>query len=580
MNTDIAVEEILNSIDLALLVVNKEGMITLVNSPAVMLLGIDSEKLLGSSLSNIFPAAVELVTDSFNKRQSYPARQLLWKGSPLFLEVTPLLRQEKVLGTLCTLRDAGFHDKSADAASSYEYLSRLFETIFHSSSDGIWVCDGNGVVININKASEALNGIKAEDVIGHSIKKLVSRNIFDKSVTTKVMESGKRQTVMQHISKTGKYLLSTGTPSLTEDGKIALVVVNERDMTELNTLRMQFEQSQKVRERYREELTDISLLELERNDIIAESVSMRRILQMALKLSHIGASNILILGESGTGKGLLAKLIHKNSSRNNHPLVEINCAALPENLLEAELFGYEKGAFTGADEKGKIGLFELAQGGTLFLDEIGDMPLALQAKLLKYLDNKEIRRVGGTKSIKIECATIAATNKDLEALVGEKTFRNDLYYRLNSFILNIPPLRERREDIAGLIRFYLNESNRTYHCSKTINSRAMRSLQGYRFPGNVRELKNILENAVVMSNDDQINEFILASVSDHQPQVEGDSISMPITGDLQLADKMRAYERHLLSEARKRCRTTREAARLLGISQPSVVRKFKQFSVD
>jgi PAS domain S-box-containing protein len=580
MNTDIAVEEILNSIDLALLVVNKEGMITFVNSQAVMLLGIDSEKVLGSSLNNIFPVAVELVTDSYNKRQLYAAKQLLWKGAPLFLDVTPLLRQDEVLGTLCTLRDAGSRDQAVDAASSYEHLSRLFETIFHSSSDGVWVCDGNGVVININKASETLNGIKAEDVIGHSIKKLVSRKIFDKSVTTKVMESGKRQTVMQHITKTGKYLLSTGTPSLTEDGKIALIVVNERDMTELNTLRKQFEQSQKVRERYREELTEISLLELERNDIIAESVSMRRILQMALKLSHIGASNILILGESGTGKGLLARLIHKNSSRNNHPLVEINCAALPENLLEAELFGYEKGAFTGADEKGKIGLFELAQGGTLFLDEIGDMPLALQAKLLKYLDNKEIRRVGGTKSIKVECGTIAATNKDLEALVGEKTFRNDLYYRLNSFILNIPPLRERREDIAGLIRFYLNESNCTYHCSKTINSRAMRSLQGYKFPGNVRELKNILENAVVMSNDDQINEFILASVSDHQAQIEGDNLSMPINGDLQLADKLRAYERHLLNEARKRCRTTREAARLLGISQPSVVRKFKQFGVD
>ncbi len=579
MKIDIAVEQILNSIDLAILIVNKDGRISFANARGVAQLEIDSEKLLGLNLLDISPAAFELVTESVDKRQSYATKQLLWKGAQLFLDVTPLVRQGEVFGTLCTFRDSSSWDQPAHAVSSYEYLSRLFETIFHSSSDGLWVCDGNGVVININKASETLNGIRAEDVIGHSIKQLVGRKIFDKSVTTKVMESGKRQTVMQHITKTGKYLLSTGTPSLTEDGKIALIVVNERDMTELNTLRNQFEQSQKVRERYREELTDISLLELERNDIIAESVSMRRILQMALKLSHIGASNILILGESGTGKGLLARLIHKNSSRNSHPLVEINCAALPENLLEAELFGYEKGAFTGADEKGKIGLFELAQGGTLFLDEIGDMPLALQAKLLKYLDNKEIRRVGGTKSIKVECATIAATNKDLKTLVDEKAFRNDLYYRLNSFILNIPPLRERREDIAGLIRFYLNESNRTYQCSKTISSRAMRSLQGYRFPGNVRELKNILENAVVMSNDDQINEFILASVNDYQAQIEADKMPMPITGDLQLAEKMRVYEKHLLSEARKRCRTTREAARLLGISQPSVVRKFKQFNI-
>jgi len=462
---------------------------------------------------------------------------------------------------------------------SYEYLVRQFETIFHSSSDGIWVCDGNGVVININRASETLNGIRAENVIGHNIKDLVARKIFDHSVTTRVMATGQRQTVMQFIPKTGKYLLSTGTPSLTEDGRIALIVVNERDMTELNTLRQEFEKSQQVREKYRQELSDISLLELERNDIVAESAAMRRILQMALKLSHIGASNILVLGESGTGKGLLARLIHKNSSRNRHPLVEINCAALPENLLEAELFGYEKGAFTGADEKGKIGLFELAQGGTLFLDEIGDMPLPLQAKLLKYLDNKEIRRVGGTRSIKVECATIAATNKDLKTLVADKAFRQDLYYRLNSFILQLPPLRERREDIAGLVRFYLSEANRTYNCARTISPRAMRSLQEYRFPGNVRELRNIIENAVVMSNDDQITEFILASL-DEQDAAGLDSRPRPAAPGEGLVGRLQAYEKELLLETRRQCRTTREAARRLGISQPSVVRKFKQYRIE
>lgn len=464
-------------------------------------------------------------------------------------------------------------------ATSFETLNLQFKTIFHSSSDGIWVCDGKGVVININKASETLNGIRAADVIGHNIKDLVARKIFDQSVTTRVLGTGRRQTVMQHIAKTGKYLLSTGTPSLAEDGSIVLIVVNERDMTELNTLRQEFEESQQAREKYRQELSGISLLTLERNEIIAESAAMRRILQMSLKLSQIGASNILILGESGTGKGLLAKFIHKNSSRNKQPLVEINCAALPENLLEAELFGYEKGAFTGADDKGKIGLFELAQGGTLFLDEIGDMPLPLQAKLLKYLDNQEIRRVGGTHSIKVECATIAATNKDVLGLVGEKLFRKDLYYRLNSFILQIPPLRERRDDVAGLIRFYLGEANRNYKCAKTISPRALRCLLDYRFPGNVRELRNILENAVVMSNGDQIEEFIL------------DSVSVTSTGDLfgnrafytdgnqDLATKMQAYERELLLEAKKHCRTTREVARELGISQPSVVRKFKQHKI-
>ncbi len=463
--------------------------------------------------------------------------------------------------------------------TSFATLSRQFETIFNSSSDGIWVCDGKGVVININKASETLNGIRAADVIGHNIKDLVARKIFDQSVTTRVLATGRKQTVMQHIAKTSKDLLSTGTPSLAEDGRIVLIVVNERDMTELNTLRKEFEESQQVREKYRQELSGISLLALERNEIIAESTAMRRILQMSLKLSQIGASNILILGESGTGKGLLTKFIHKNSARNDHPLVEINCAALPENLLEAELFGYEKGAFTGADEKGKIGLFELARGGTLFLDEIGDMPLSLQAKLLKYLDNQEIRRIGGTRSIKVECATIAATNKDLLSLVGEKLFRKDLYYRLNSFILEIPPLRARWEDVAGLTRFYLGQANRTYKCTKVISPRAVRCLQDYRFPGNVRELRNILENAVVMSNGEQIEEFIFDSISATAIGDSGNRRPSLSGGTENLNGKLQAYEKELLLEAKKHCRTTREAARKLGISQPSVVRKYKQYKL-
>jgi transcriptional regulator with PAS, ATPase and Fis domain len=207
------------------------------------------------------------------------------------------------------------------------------------------------------------------------------------------------------------------------------------------------------------------------------------------------------------------------------------------------------------------------------------MPLPLQAKLLKYLDNQEIRRVGGTRSIKVECAIIAATNKNLLGLVEEKLFREDLYYRLNSFILQIPPLRERREDVVGLARFYLGEANRTYKCAKTISPQAIRCLQEYRFPGNVRELRNIMENAVAMSNDEQIDEFIQGSVAATAAWDAKDSHRGPAAGQKDLGRQMQAYEKELLIEAKKRCRTTREAARLLGISQPSVVRKFKQYKI-
>jgi transcriptional regulator with PAS, ATPase and Fis domain len=346
-------------------------------------------------------------------------------------------------------------------------------------------------------------------------------------------------------------------------------------MTELENLHRKFEQNQKLTEKFKEEISELALRELEKNTIIADSNSMKQILQKSLKLANIGASNILILGASGTGKGLLAKSIHKNSNRRDKPFIEINCAALPENLLEAELFGYEKGAFTGAAETGKVGLFELAQGGTLFLDEIGDMPLGLQTKLLKYLDDRQFRRLGGTKPINVECATISATNRNLQDLVKKNQFREDLYYRLSSFTLEIPALRHRREDIPGLVRFYLDKYNRHYGKSMHISSRMIVSLQNYSFPGNTRELKNIIENGVVLSDDTTIDAFLLASI-----QKLGGPLFPPVdvtsSVPIDLTETVNQLEKQLLIASRQRCRTTREMASFLKISQPSVVRKLKK----
>jgi transcriptional regulator with PAS, ATPase and Fis domain len=265
-----------------------------------------------------------------------------------------------------------------------------------------------------------------------------------------------------------------------------MVVVNERDMTQLNAIREELEESRMVTEKYQEELAELSLLELKNQEIIASNAKMRQVLRVGLKLAHLEASNILILGESGTGKGLLAKFIHKNGKRQHSPFVQINCAALPENLLEAELFGYERGAFTGAREQGKIGLFELAHGGTLFLDEIGDLPFSVQAKLLKYLDDQEIMRLGSLKPRKIDCTVIAATNRDLEELTRSNQFRQDLFYRLNTFTVRIPPLRERPEDVFELVNYLLREYNRTYRLKRRISPETLKVLQAYPFPGNVR----------------------------------------------------------------------------------------------
>lgn len=277
---------------------------------------------------------------------------------------------------------------------------------------------------------------------------------------------------------------------------------------------------------------------------------MKQVLTILLKLSKMDASNILITGESGTEKGLLSKFIHSNGKRKDRPFISINCAALPEMLLEAELFGYEKGAFTGASDTGRAGLFELANKGTIFLDEIGDLPFSVQAKLLKCLDEGEIRRLGGTKSIKVNCIVIAATNHNLEKLVQEKKFRQDLYFRLNIFPIHIPPLRKRKEDILKTSTFYLKKYNQTYDQKKRFSEECIEELQTYDFPGNVRELKNIIKNAVVIKETIGFNEALLE------------------------------FERKKLTEALSKCISTRDLADCLDISQSTVVRKFKKHGLS
>jgi transcriptional regulator with PAS, ATPase and Fis domain len=301
---------------------------------------------------------------------------------------------------------------------------------------------------------------------------------------------------------------------------------------------------------------------------------------VALKLARLDVSNILVMGESGTGKGLLAKFIHQSSARKKKPFIQINCAALPETLLEAELFGYEKGAFTGADQQGKIGLFEMAQGGTIFLDEIGDLPFGVQAKLLKCLDDHEIRHLGGLKPIKIDCIVIAATNRDLETLVQEAKFREDLYFRLSAFNIRIPPLRERPEDIVEIANHFLEKYNRQYQADRRFSSLAVKDLQRYPFPGNVREIKNIVRNAVVMSEVDLLDHILpdrsVQSVADAPAQRD-----MPkVSGKRTLTDQLEASEKEIFKKAAQNCRTTREIASYLGISQPSVVRRLKKYGLS
>ncbi|MCK5098381.1 MAG: sigma 54-interacting transcriptional regulator [Desulfobacteraceae bacterium] len=461
------------------------------------------------------------------------------------------------------------NDKKID--TNLKYL----QTIFDKSADGLMICDNKGHILKLNKAAERLNGIKASDVLGRDVKSLVKEGSIDRSATQEVLETGRSVSVIQNTEKSGYTLFVTGTPVFNKTDDICFVVINERDITLLEDMRIKLEQARQESEKIRDELSELNLLELKDNNIVAQSDYMKHTLKLSLKLSKINASNILIRGESGTGKGLLAKFIHKNSLRKNKPLIQINCAALPENLLEAELFGYEKGAFTGANEKGKPGLFEIASNGTILLDEIGDISLNVQAKLLKCLEDHEILPVGSTTPKKIDCSIIAATNRDLETqTIGEK-FRLDLFHRLNTFTLHIPPLRDRPEDILELVRIYLKKYNKKYNRKTHIGYKVFEMLKSYQFPGNVRELKNIIKQAVVMCDKKFLDDYIINSLDSNPLQfnIQNDNT------EYSLNEKIESVEKNMLKKAAKLCKTTREAAAFLSISQPSVVRKFKKYGI-
>jgi PAS domain S-box-containing protein len=574
----INLDHIFNSTSNGIIATDANGQIALINQKALDIVGLQKEEIINTHILDCLPMTGRLVIKCLETGKPQLGQHVSGKKIRLVVDVTAIQENDRILGTVSNFQKMQQFEHSAQKLESYENLNKQLEAIFASSSDGIWVCNGKGKIININKASEKLNGVKANNIIGKNISEIVKKGLIDRSVTLEVLETKRQVSLLQYIKITQKYLLVTGTPVFDKKGNIFLVVVNERDMTQLNAIRNKLEQSRMVTEKYKEELAELSMLELKEQKIVAESEEMQQVLRISFKLAKMKASNILILGESGTGKGLLAKFIHKSSPRKRKPFIQINCAALPESLLEAELFGYEKGAFTGASAHGKAGLFELAHEGTLFLDEIGDLPVSVQAKLLKYLDDQEVMRLGAVKSKKVDCIIIAATNRDLELHAKRNKFRQDLFYRLNTFTIQIPPLRKRQDDIFELVSYFVKKYNKEYRQNRLISANAMEDLQSFQFPGNVRELKNLIKMAVVTSEKDILDESIIKNLkraADHSIKIDKEN-----KATVSITEEVFAYEKQIMKSASKLCNSTREMAKYLGISQPTVVRKMKKHGLS
>lgn len=530
---------------------------------------------IGARLADFAPElAAEL--DQAAARGARTHEAVIRRGELTWLMKALLVRRVGTpLGALCVLVEVADSESLAHQMRAYEELTRAQDTIIDSSQDGLWICDGDANVLRVNPASERLNGITAAQVVGRNMRDLVAEGFIDRSVTLEVLRTGAPVNMFQ--ARSHRKLMLSGVPVRDEAGKIIRVVVSERDVTEIDALHRQIEEHENMRERFRDQMLEMQLEKIESRRVIAKSPCMQKALRQAIKVASVD-STVLVLGESGVGKGLIADLIHKYSSRAEKPLVKINCGAIPESLVEAELFGYEKGAFTGAQAKGKPGYFELADGGILFLDEIAELPLSSQVKLLRFLEDGRVMRVGGTQSLQLDVRILAATHRDLKAMVDAGAFRLDLYYRLSVIPLHVPPLRERTDCILPTLHHYVDLFAERMGVRRRLSRAACDALLAYPWPGNVRELMNLCERLVVMTEAETID------VADLPADVVGKSGGTSPAGgawpeEFTLEQAIESTERAMLLEARRKHGSQALIAQALGVNQSTVARKLKKYGI-
>jgi len=563
-----AVEEhnaIINSGHNAIIAVDKNGKIIVINKSAERLIGVPLEEVIGKSIEDLIP---ELnLTNVMHTGVAELVRKIVIGQKVLLVNKNPIISRGEVIGSVGIFQDISELEHISHELKTVQEINKELNTILDFSADGFVIANGQGIVLRDNKSSRKMLGIQEVSIVGRHVNWLIESGYTFESVTLKVLEKKGPITIFQHLSS-GREIVHTGTPIMDENGVITRVVVNLRDLSELNFLREQLREAQTLSVKYFNELDKFRKEQMS-SDIIIRSAVMAEKIETVIKVAQVD-STVLILGESGVGKEPIAGIVHKASNRANNPFIKLNCASIPANLIEAELFGYEGGSYTGANKEGRPGLFEIANSGTLFLDEIGELPFDMQSKLLRVLQEREIYRVGGRKSIKLDVRIVAATNRDLEHMVRVGKFRSDLFYRLNVISIWIPPLRDRKEDIPPLIHYFLEKYNKKYNKHKNVSPQLVERFIYCQWQGNIRELENTIERMVVLSHGDLIDTDFLT---------EGER-SLPLTEptSMNLKDILDQTERNLIQRVYEECKSTRKAAKILGIDQSTIVKKMKKYS--
>ncbi|MDR7316916.1 sigma 54-interacting transcriptional regulator [Brevibacillus nitrificans] len=559
----------LDSLQIGMMIIDREGMILHVNQVGCQLLGLRLSEVRQHHVSRITPGAdiMQVIRDG----KASLRVEIRFGDKTLLVDRIPYVEEGEIIGAISVFQDITSYEAATRKISEQERELHQFRELVEQLYDGIVMCDRNGIVTMINQAYCDFLETTMEEAIGKPI-----TEVIENTRMPQVMETGKAE--LGHLMRVGNRDIIVSRMPMREDDKIigAMGKVIFNDLRELRSMVERYNIMERKLDYYRQELKRVVGTRYSFDSIFADHHLLKETIHLAKKVAS-SRSSILILGESGTGKELFAQAIHGVSARAEGPFVRVNCAAIPKDLMEAELFGYEEGAFTGARKGGKPGKVELAHGGTLFLDEIGDMPLDMQVKLLRVLQEKEVERIGATRPTQVDLRVIAATHRPLEKLMEEGRFREDLYYRLNVFTISIPPLRVQTGSIIAMAQHLIQKLNRELYTSVTgLGPRVEDVFLSHSWPRNVRELHNVLERAIQLADHGVLEtEHLPAYLQERKVVVNGESLTLDLEAELAKTEKK------VLAMALEKAEGNKvKAASLLGIHRASLYRKLEKLGMD